>query len=152
MKVRIEIEPALLEDEILIRCRRVDDHIIKLQELAADTGPQKSCMALLRGETKYFVPVDQILFFESEGKQVRAHTVKEMYITEHKLYELEESLPGSFMRISKSTIVNLDHIYSITKNLAASSVVEFYQTVKKVYVSRNYYKVLSERLAERRKV
>ena len=55
------------------------------------------------------------------------------------------------MRISKSTIVNLDHIYSITKNLSASSRVEFYGTAKKAYVSRNYYKALIEKLGERRK-
>lgn len=152
MKVRIEIEPTLAEDEVLIRCRRVDDHIMKLQELAADTGSQNSCIALQRGETSYFVPLEQVLFFETEGKQVQAHTDTELYMTEHKLYELEGSLPGYFMRISKSTIVNLDHIYSITKNLAASSVVAFYGTAKKVYVSRNYYKMLVERLAERRRV
>lgn len=152
MKVRIEIEPALLEDEVLIRCRRVDEHVVKLQELAADTGKQNSCIALQRGETKYFVPLSEVLFFETEGKLVQAHTATEMYISEYKLYELEESLQGSFMRISKSTIVNLDHIYSITKNLTASSVLEFYGTTKKVYVSRNYYKALSERLAERRRV
>ena len=55
------------------------------------------------------------------------------------------------MRISKSTIVNLDHIYSITRNLAASSAVAFYGTPKKVYVSRSYYKMLIERLGERRR-
>lgn len=89
--------------------------------------------------------------FETEGKLVQAHTADRLYLTDRKLYELEESLPGSFMRISKSTIVNLDHIYSITRNLTASSIVEFYGTAKKVYVSRNYYKALTERLGEKRR-
>lgn len=151
MKVRIEIDPALLEDEIIIRCRQVEDHILKLQKMAAEMGPADSCMTLQNGETKYYVPLDQLLFFESEGRLVQAHTAAKLYMTERKLYELEESLPGCFMRISKSTIVNLDHIYSITRNLAASSVVEFYGTAKKVYVSRNYYKALMERLGEKRK-
>ena len=93
----------------------------------------------------------QLLFFETEGKLVQAHTADRLYLTDRKLYELEESLPGSFMRISKSTIVNLDHIYSITRNLTASSIVEFYGTAKKVYVSRNYYKALTERLGEKRR-
>ena len=87
----------------------------------------------------------------TEGKLVQAHTADRLYLTDRKLYELEESLPGSFMRISKSTIVNLDHIYSITRNLTASSIVEFYGTAKKVYVSRNYYKALTERLGEKRR-
>ena len=68
----------------------------------------------------------------------------------HKLYELEELLPGSFMRISKSTIANLDYIYSITRNLTASSVVEFVGSNKRAMVSRGYYKLLVERLKNRK--
>lgn len=151
MKVKIEIDPALAEDEVIIRCRRMDEHILKLQRDITQAEPEKNCIALRDADSSYFVPLEEILFFETEGKQIQAHTASRMYLTEHKLYELEESLPGSFMRISKSTIVNLDHIYSITKNLTASSAVAFYGTPKKVYVSRSYYKALIERLGERRR-
>ncbi|HJA94068.1 MAG TPA: LytTR family transcriptional regulator [Candidatus Eisenbergiella merdipullorum] len=151
MKVKIEIEPSLAEDEVIIRCRRVDEAILKLQQDISETEPEKNCIALQDMGTSYFVPLDEILFFETEGKHVQAHTASRLYLTEHKLYELEDCLPGSFMRISKSTIVNLEHIYSITKNLAASSAVAFYGTPKKVYVSRNYYKALIERLGEKRR-
>ena len=98
------------------------------------------------------MPIKKILFFETENKQIWAHTSDEMYETDYKLYELEEFLPGSFMRVSKSTIVNLNHIYSITKNITASSVIEFNNCHKRVYVSRNYYKALIERLDEKRKI
>ena len=108
-------------------------------------------MALRIGETSYYVPLKEILFFETEGKSVRAHTAEKMYEADHKLYQLEESLPGYFMRISKSAIVNLNGIYSITRNLTAASAVEFYGTIKKVYVSRSYYKALIERMGEKRK-
>lgn len=85
-------------------------------------------------------------FFETENKTVQAHTRTEMYQTERKLYELEEELPGSFMRISKSSIVNLRQIYAITKNLAGASRIEFAGCHKCVYVSRSFYRALSERL------
>ena len=99
-----------------------------------------------------FCPAEQIVFFETENKQVFAHTKTDMYETEYKLYELEELLSKDFMRVSKSTIVNLKHIFSITKNIASSSVVEFRDSHKRVYVSRNYYKALIEQLDERRKI
>ena len=54
------------------------------------------------------------------------------------------------MRISKSTIANLDAVYSITRNLTASSIVEFIGSSKKALVSRGYYKMLIERLNARR--
>ena len=54
------------------------------------------------------------------------------------------------MRVSKSTIANLDYIYSITRNLTASSEVEFTGSRKKALVSRAYYKALTERLKARK--
>ena len=151
MKIKIEIDPSLTQDEVLIRCRQMDERILKLQQAISGSGSEKSCISLQDGDTRYYVPLSQILFFEAEGKRVQAHTSQKLYLTELKLYELEENLPGCFMRISKSAIVNLDHIYSITKNLASSSAVEFYGSAKKIYVSRNYYKALIERLGERRR-
>ena len=59
-------------------------------------------------------------------------------------------MPGSFMRVSKSTIANLDRVYSVTRNLTASSVVEFTGSCKQAFVSRAYYKAMTERLRARR--
>ena len=76
--------------------------------------------------------LSKILFFETDENGISAHTRDEMYQTRYKLYELEDMLPGVFMRVSKSTILNTDQIYSIDRNLTASSVVAFLNTHKKV--------------------
>lgn len=151
MKVRIEIDDTIQEEEVVIRCRKMDENILRIQEAVTERSEAGRHMTLRQGEKEYYLPVEEILFFETESKVVYAHTRDKMLETEYKLYELEEMLPGFFMRISKSAIVNLNHIYSITRNLTASSVVEFVQSHKQVYVSRNYYKVLVERLAEKRR-
>ncbi|MBQ3513139.1 MAG: LytTR family transcriptional regulator [Lachnospiraceae bacterium] len=152
MKVVIEVEEGLSEECIIIRCQRLDENIIKLQNLLAEQTKGGRDILLYKGEKSYYIPLDELLFFETENKQIWAHTAKEMYETDYKLYELEELLPGHFMRISKSTIVNLEHIYSITKNIASSSIVEFSGCHKQIYVSRNYYKALISRLDEKRKI
>lgn len=151
MKVKIEICPDMEEDEVTIRCRELNDAVLKLQALAADSGAGGRKLSLHRGDTEYYVALSDILFFETQGREIQAHTADKLFETCYKLYELEEQLPGYFMRISKSTIVNLEYIYSITRNLTASSVVEFAGSPKKVYVSRSYYKALIERLEEKRK-
>lgn len=150
MKVKIEIDSKLQETEILIRCSRLDESVINLQNSITEQGDSKRCISLSKGETSYYVPIEEILFFETEGKEVRAHTADKLFEAPYKLYELEEFLPAGFMRISKSTIVNLDYIYSIERNLTASSVVEFSGSSKKALVSRGYYKALVERLRSRR--
>lgn len=151
MKVRIEIEEELQEEEVIIRCSRMSEQILKIQDTVMEHAGGKRHIVLKNGEVAYYLPLEEVLFFETESKTVYAHTKDKMLETEYKLYELEELLPGSFMRISKSAIVNLEPIYSITRNLTASSVVEFVHSHKQVYVSRNYYKSLVERLAEKRK-
>lgn len=150
MRVKIEIETGLEETEVIIRCGQLDDSVMNLQNYIAQISGGERTLSLYRGDTEYYVPVKEIYFFETEGKVIQAHTADNIFETPYKLYELEEQLPGSFMRISKSTIVNLDYIYSITRNLTASSVVEFSGSNKKALVSRGYYKALTERMQGRK--
>lgn len=150
MKVKIEIDSSLQESEVVIRCSRLDESVLNLQNLITEKERGVRCLALHKGETEYYVLVSEILFFETEGGLIYAHTAKEIFEAGYKLYELEEMLPANFMRISKSSIANLDGIYSITRNLTASSVVEFTGSNKKALVSRSYYKALAERLKDRR--
>ena len=151
MKVRIEIDDSVNEEEVIIRCRNMNETVLRIQSAVMEQNETGHSMLLKQGGKDYYLPVEEILFFETECKAVYAHTRENILETEYKLYELEELLPGFFMRISKSAIVNLNHIYSIARNLASSSVVEFAHSHKQVYVSRNYYKALVERLAEKRR-
>jgi DNA-binding LytR/AlgR family response regulator len=63
-----------------------------------------------------------------------------------KLYELEQALPRSFLRVSKSAILNTAKIYSIAKNLAGPSVVGFRGSHKQISVSRRYFPLLTDML------
>ena len=150
MKIRIELDENLIEDEVLIRCRSLDENVRKIQETVSQVLTGKQQLICYKEDTEYYLSLDEILFFETETKEVWVHTTDKMYQTRYKLYELEELLPGHFMRVSKSTILNTNRIYSITRNLTASSVVEFMGSHKQVYVSRYYYKPLKCKLEEKR--
>lgn len=149
MKIRIETDTDI-EEEIVIKCRQLTPEIIRLQKMLTEAAGSSRQLVLFRGDTEYYIETADILFFETEGTSVMAHTAADVYETRLRLYELEELLPASFMRISKSSIVNTDRIYSINRNLTASSAVEFQGTHKQVYVSRGYYKALKEKLEEMR--
>lgn len=151
MRVIIEVDDGIEEEVITIKCKKLDERILRIQQTLTEQTSHGMTILLHKQEKEYYMPLESILFFETENKEIRAHTKSDIYETQYKLYELEELLPGYFMRISKSAIVNLNHIYSITKNITASSLVEFSDCHKVVYVSRNYYKTLVERLAEKRR-
>lgn len=150
MKIRIEIDEGVTEDEVLIRCHSLTEQVAAVQKAVCDAVNVSRKFPFYKGNTEYYLPLDEILFFETDEKGISAHTRDEMYQTRYKLYELEDMLPGIFMRVSKSAILNTNHIHSISRNLTASSVVAFDGTHKQVYVSRYYYKPLISKLEEKR--
>ena len=147
MKLRIELTDGSAEDEIVIRCGRVDDNVKKLQEFILNLSSPR--MTFYKDLQEYYLPLEEILFFETEGEQVFAHTAADAYKVKHRLYELEEILPRPFTRAAKGTIVNTRHIYAIARNLTSSSKISFSGTHKHIYVSRHYYKSLRDKMGER---
>lgn len=150
MKIKIEIDENMTEPEVTIRCSSLTDEVAKIQRAVSDVMNASQKSVFYKGNTEYYLTLDEILFFETGEDGISAHTKDDIYQTRHKLYELEELLPGFFMRVSKSAILNTNHIYSINRNLTASSVVAFNGTHKQVYVSRYYYKPLISKLEEKR--
>ena len=148
MKLRIEVTDGSTEDEVIVRCGRVDDTVQKLQAYIQSLSAPK--MTFYKGAQEYYFPLEKILFFETEGEQIYAHTKNDAFRVKHRLYELEEMLPHYFVRAAKGTIVNTTLIYAINRNLTASSQVEFAGTHKQIYVSRHYYGALKEKMNERR--
>lgn len=151
MKIFIEVDEGLEEDKVIIKCGELNSEILKLNAMLTEMLSQKAKINFYKNNIEYYISLDEILFFETEEDSINAHTIDNIYEVKYKLYELEELVPRSFMRISKSTIVNVNHIYSITRNLTSSSLVEFQSTHKKVYVSRHYYKLLKSKLLEKRR-
>ncbi len=149
MKIRIELVNDLAEDEVLIRCKRVDEKIQKIQQYLLAQSLLGSEITFYKQNQEFYFPLEDILFFETEGEHIYAHTAHDAYRIKYRLYELEDILPRYFVRAAKSTIVNIMQIYSITRNLTASSLIQFNNSHKQVYVSRYYYHELRQRVNER---
>jgi len=151
MKIRIEVDNKIKENEVIIRCNEFSEEVKNIQITLDDILSHKKRITFYKGDTEYYLYLKEIVFFDTEENGICAHTIDNIYNVKYKLYELEELLPGYFMRVSKSTILNTNHIYSITRSLSSSSKVEFQNTHKQVYVSRYYYKPLKIKLLEKRK-
>jgi DNA-binding LytR/AlgR family response regulator len=147
LKLRIEITDELPENEVIIRCSQIDASIQKLQSFIKDLGSPQ--IVFYKGQQEFFLPLDDILFFETEDERVFAHTTNDAFRVKYKLYELEEILPKNFARASKGTIVNTSRIYAINRQLTSSSQVKFTNTHKQVYISRHYFNSLKNILNSR---
>ncbi|MCC8022393.1 MAG: LytTR family transcriptional regulator [Clostridiales bacterium] len=150
MKFRVELCEGAGEPEVVVRCARLDEGVQRLQQFVADQNAAAPGIVFYKENEEYYFPLEDVLFFETGGEKVYAHTERDAYLVRMRLYELEELLPRSFVRISKSAILNVRHVYSIQRNLTASSLIGFQKSHKEVYVSRHYYKVLRQRIDEER--
>jgi DNA-binding LytR/AlgR family response regulator len=147
--LKIKIEQAENE-EIIIRCREPNEKIYALKTAIEEFLREEPMIRLFSGATVYLIPQKDILFFESHEGKVYAHTNDAAYTTQYKLFELEERMGASFVRISKSVIVNLKHIVSIRREMVGNGEISFRHSPKKVYFSRAYYKLLQYRIEEMR--
>ncbi|MDR1815130.1 MAG: LytTR family transcriptional regulator [Clostridiales Family XIII bacterium] len=148
MKIRIEIDEKADETEVTIRCREVDEQVQRLQRTiaAAHGGEGAARIRLQKGGKEYYLPPQDILFFESANGRTWAHTETEVFETRLRLYELEDMLPHSFLRVSKSAIIGTAKIYPIERNPVGPSVVQFRGTHKQISVSRQYYRLLQDKM------
>ena len=144
MKIRIDIDDNLTEPEIAISGR--SDDVLKLQTAILAAAKSQQRLGLLHDGREFFVPTANVLYFESVDGKTWAHTAKNIYEIRSRLYELEQILPPSFARCSKSALLNTTQIWSIRRNLAGPSIVQFRESPKQISLSRSFYKPLIERL------
>lgn len=151
MKVQFLKDELQSSDEIIIRYAQDSEIIERLKKYIQEINKEYIKIELYKNDVQYFVEVDKILFFETEDAKIIAHTKDDIFSSKYKLYELEEMLPEQFLRVSKSTIVNAKHVYSIDRNVTSSSCIRFAGTHKNIYVSRRYYKEFKNKVEEMRK-
>ncbi len=149
MKIRIETDESLDEPEIVIRSRNLDGNVAKMQTAILDVLTKSRKLELIRNGKEFFLPPEQVLFFEAVDGKTFAHTPNHVYEIKQKLYELEDTLPNSFVRAGKSAVIGTRYILAISRNLTGPSVVQFRGSHKQVKVSRGYYKQLKDKLNER---
>lgn len=150
MKVQIEFDSKIVDPVVIIRCDQMTKELDQIREVIMDTMVEVPKIAFYKDDKEYYVSVQEILFFETEENTVFAHSKEDVYKVKFRLYELEKKLPKTFIRVSKSAILNTTHIYSIDRSFTSYNLVQFYNSHKKVYVSRLYYKELKHKLDERR--
>lgn len=143
MKITITDRADNEEDEIIIRCRQVDEHILKMV-YSIKAGRER--ITATKGTDIVQVAPKEIYYFEAVDNKIFLYLEKEVYETKLKLYELEEKFQGTdFLRVSKSVILNLSKV----KSLSPAFNGRFEATMRngeKLIVSRQYVPVLKEKL------
>jgi two-component system, LytTR family, response regulator len=120
------------------RAGDVNDRLVALLSDIERDRPRRSRIAIRSGGSIFFLPVEEIDWLEAADNYVRIHSKGETHIVRQTLQRMEESLPpDSFVRIHRSSIVNVGRIKEIQPWFGGEYVV-LLRDGTKVHTSRRY--------------
>lgn len=143
MKITIEdIKPGD-DEEIIIRCHNLNDTLLKLiSELKMG---DKKIAGSLNGNITRIEP-QHIYYFESVDNKVFIYCKQTVYESKLRLYEIEEEyVDSNFFRASKSIILNIAKIKSISPAYSGRFEALLFNG-ETVVISRQYVPALKKKL------
>ena len=143
MKIKIFIDKEH-DEEVIIYAHEKTELVDKIERLV--NGDRN--IVAKRDRVSYNLDLSDIVCFTAENNKVYAHTGKEAFEVEEKIYELEESLTDNFIKINKSCIANIDKIKSFDATISGTLAVNFKNGYRD-YVSRRRMKHVKERLLKK---
>lgn len=143
MKIIIEDAGPGEEDQIIFRCREMDDHMLKIiSELKMG---QKKIAGSKDGIITMIDP-SNVYYFEGVDNKVFLYCKQNVYETRLRLYEVEEEFGNTnFFRASKSVILNVTKIKSINPAYNGRFEALLYNG-EKIVISRQYVPELKRKL------
>ena len=141
MDVKISMIPESEAEFVDIRCHEETDSV---REIAAFVRSRQGQLSGALDGRQYNIPVSEIMYIESVDNRTFIYTLQKVYESKQRIYELEENLkPKHFLRISKSSLVNLMKIISVKPALGGrfSAVLS---NGEEIIISRKYVSKLKK--------
>ncbi|MBR0336817.1 MAG: LytTR family transcriptional regulator [Ruminococcus sp.] len=132
-------KPELLE----IHCHKISDEV---REIIAFVKSRQGQLTGTADERQYEIAVSDVFYIESVDNKTFIYTKNKVYETRQKLYELEEILKEKrFLRVSKSTLLNLMKVSAIKPALNSRFTAELFSG-EQVIITRKYVPELKKAL------
>ena len=145
--MKISLEPAnLQENEIIIRGNISSPEIESLLSFI-NSANTRGKLILQREDEQFFVDYKEVIYFESFDGKVLVHTQSGEYQTKQKLYEVLDTLKAQpFVQISKSVIVNIDFVKSVSAEFSGNYSLKLKTGKEVLTISRKYFKEFKEKI------
>ena len=128
---------------IEIHCYRISEEV---REIIAFVKSRQGQLTGTADERQYEIAVSDVFYIESVDNKTFIYTKNKVYETRHKLYELEEILKEKrFLRVSKSTLLNLMKVSAIKPALNSRFTAELFSG-EQVVITRKYVPELKKAL------
>lgn len=134
MRVELNISDSIKEAYAVIYSNSLSDEVSKAVMLLENTGKiitadDNGRIAVLQADEIYMVRV--------ENEKTIVYCKDKNYVSSKRLYQLEELLGNGFMKISKSTVINLSQIKCVEPSFKGMMSLVLKNGCKD-YISRKY--------------
>ena len=150
IKVRTNISSEFQDIEVVINSPEKNEQVINIEnELLKYNSKSLEKIIAQQDNNVFIIDVSEIIIFYSEGKSNYCRTKDGVFRIKEKLYFLEDNLQkNSFIRISNSAIVNIDHVKCFNTSMIGSILIKF-KDGSEEYVSRRKVSEVMRFLKER---
>ena len=152
MKVNLIVSKDLEEPYAEIYTDALTDNIQKAmvlleneEEYEEEGIGDNSILAVKKGQDIVLLDFEDIFMIRVEEKQAKAYTEDKDYLVKRPLYQIEENLDSNFVRVSKTTLVNLRKIKRVAPSLRGMMFTELKNGLKD-NISRKYLSDFKEAL------
>ena len=123
MKVNLFVLSDIEEPYADIHTNELTDNITKAMSIL-ESDDSNDMLAVKKGSDIALLEFSDVYMFRVEDKQVKVYTESKEYQIKKALYQVEENLTSDFVRISKTTIVNLKKVERVAPSLKGMMFIE----------------------------
>ncbi len=146
MKVECKISAAYTEPYAVLHISKMTTSIAEIISLLEKENADTLTLIATKEKKTFFITPEDISLVRTEGRKIVCYDkLKNRYLLDKPLYELENKLDTHFVRISKSTIVNITQIDHVEASFNGTMELVMKNGVTD-YISRNFRKSFKERL------
>lgn len=136
MKVNLFVSRDIEEPYADIHTNELTDNVTRAISIL-ENDDASEMLAVKKGSDISLLEFGEVFMLRVENKQVNVYTENKEYLIKKPLYQVEETLNGDFVRISKTTIINLKKIERVAPSLKGMMFIELKNGLKD-NISRKY--------------
>ena len=146
MKVECKISTDYKEPYAVLHLNKMTQTMAEIISMLEKEETDSLTLIGTKARKTYFLKPEDISLARTEGREIVCYDkLKNRYILDKPLYELERILDIHFVRVSKSTIVNIRQINHVEASLNGTMELVM-KNGSTDYISRSFRKIFKERL------
>lgn len=146
MKVECKISEEYQEPFAVLHINKITGTIAAIISMLEKENTSPLTLTAAKDKKTYFIRSEEISLVRTEGREIVCYDRQQnRFLLDKPLYELESMLTLSFVRISKSAIVNINQIDHVQASFNGTMELVMKNGVRD-YISRSFRKSFRERL------